>query len=72
MIEKESELYRQCGEYVLMPAVLDQCTGEIKPLTKYGIHKKQLVYRHISEISENDQDAILLQQNKPYRKHKNR
>lgn len=66
------EVYRQCGEYVLMPAVLDQCTGEIKPLTKYGIHKKQLVYRHISEISENDQDAILLQQNKPYRKHKNR
>lgn len=64
------EAYRQYGEYVLMPAVLNERTGQIKPLSKYGIHKKQIVYRHISEISENDQDAILLQQNKPYKKHK--
>lgn len=60
------EAYHQYGEYMLMPAVLNEKTGEIKPLPQYGIHKKQLVYRHISDITENDQDAILLQKNKPF------
>ena len=55
---------------MLMPAVLNEITGEIKPLPQYGIHKKQLVYRHISEITENDQDAILLQKNKPFATYK--
>ena len=60
------DAYHQYGEYMLMPAVLNEKTGEIKPLPQYGIHKKQLVYRHISDITENDQDAILLQKNKPF------
>ena len=64
------EAYHQYGEYMLMPAVLNEITGEIKPLPQYGIHKKQLVYRHISEITENDQDAILLQKNKPFATYK--
>ena len=62
------EAYHQYGEYMLMPAVLNEKTGEIKPLPQYGIHKKQLVYRHISDITENDQDAILLQ--KPFSPYK--
>lgn len=61
--------YHECGEYVLMPAVLDEKTGKIEPLWQYGIHKKQLVYRNISDITENDQDAFLLQKNKPYQKY---
>lgn len=61
------KVYHEYGEYILMPAVLDEHTGQINPLPKYGIHKKQLIYRHISDITENDQDAILLQRNKPYR-----
>lgn len=61
------EAYHKSGEYMLMPAVLNEGTGRIKPLIEYGIHKKQLVYRHISDITENDQDAILLQKNKPYK-----
>lgn len=64
------EAYYQYGEYMLMPAVLNEKTGEIKPLPHYGIHKKQLVYRHISDITENDQDAILLQKNKPFSPYK--
>lgn len=60
------DAYHQYGEYMLMPAVLNEKTREIKPLPQYGIHKKQLVYRHISDITENDQDAILLQKNKPF------
>ena len=64
------EAYSDFGEYMLMPAILNERTGQIKPLPKYGIHKKQLIYRHISEITENDQDAILLQKNKPYKPYK--
>ena len=64
------EAYHQYGEYMLMPAVLNEKTGEIKPLPQYGIHKKQVVYRHISDITENDQDAILLQKNKPFSPYK--
>ena len=66
------EAYHEYGEYLLMPAVLDECTGNIKPLPHYGIHKKQLIYRHISDITENDQDAILLQKNKPYKHYKSK
>ncbi len=54
------EAYHEKGEYILMPAVVNEHTGQIKPLSQYGIHKKQLIYRHISEITENDQDAILI------------
>lgn len=61
------EAYHEYGEYMLMPAVLNEKTGQIKPLPQYGIHKKQLLYRHISDITENDQDAILLQKNKPFK-----
>lgn len=61
------EVYRKYGEYILMPAVFDEQTGQIKPLIKYGIRKKQLLYRNISDITENDQDSILLQKNKPFK-----
>ncbi len=64
------EAYHKYGEYILMPAVINELTGQIKPLPKYGILKKQLIYRHISEITENDQDAILLQKNKPFKAYK--
>ncbi len=64
------DAYNNYGEYMLMPAVINEKTGQIKPLPLYGIHKKQLIYRHISDITENDQDAILLQKNKPFSKYK--
>lgn len=64
------EAYKAAGEYVLMPAVIDERSGQIKPLTKYGIHKTKLVYRHISDITENDEDAILLQKSKPFGQYK--
>ena len=66
------EAYHEYDEYTLMPAVVNERTGQIKPLPKYGIHKKQLIYRHISDITENDQDAILLRKNKPYKPYKSR
>ena len=62
--------YFKYGEYMLMPAVLNEQTGQIRLLPKYGIHKKKLIYRHISDITENDQDAILLQKDKPYKPYK--
>ena len=66
------EAYHEYGEYMLMPAVLNERTGQIKPLPKYGIHKKRLIYRHISDITENDQDAILLQKDKPYKRYESK
>lgn len=66
------EVYKKYGEYILMPAVYNEQTGQITPLTKYGIHKKQLLYRNIADITENDQDAILLQKNKPFKPYKKR
>lgn len=66
------EAYHEYGEYILMPAVINERTGQIKPLIKCGIHKRQLIYRHISDTTENDQDSILLQKNKPYRPYKSR
>lgn len=64
------EAYYKYGEYMLMPAILDEKSGGITPLPQYGIHKKQLIYRHISDITENDQDAILLKKNKLFEAYK--
>ena len=64
------ESYNKYGEYILMPAVVNEKTGQIKPLPQYGIHKKQINYRHISDISKNDPDAILLDPNKPFTPYK--
>ena len=66
------EIYYKYGEYILMPAVINESTGQIKPLPKYGIRKKQLIYRYISDITENDPDAILLKKNKPFKLYKSK
>lgn len=50
-----------------MPAVINEQTGAIKPLQSYKIRKKVLIYRNIKDITENDEDAVLLQKDKPYR-----
>lgn len=64
--------YETSGEYILMPAVVNEGTGQIKPLPEYGIHKRKLIYRNISDITENDEDAMLLQKNKPFRAYRGR
>ena len=53
-----------------MPAVVNEKNDTIKPLQQYAIRKTELHFRNISDIDENDQDAILLDGNKPYKKYK--
>ena len=66
------QVYKTTGEYLLMPAIVDDRTGRIKPLPEFGIHKKMLIYRNIADITENDQDAILLDKNKPFKPYKSK
>ena len=47
-----------------MPAIINEQTDEIRPLPQFGIHKKRLIYRDISDISENDRDAIVFLKDK--------
>lgn len=60
--------YRKAGEYILMPAIIDERTNQIKPLPQYSIHKRKLIYRDIKDINEHDEDAIVLAKNKPWTK----
>lgn len=62
--------YKDAQEYNLMPAVLDEHSGHIKPLPDYSIHKRKLIYRNIRDITENDEDAILLHKDKPFKPYK--
>ena len=39
------EAYHKYGEYILMPAVLNERTGQIKPLSEYGIHNRKRFMR---------------------------
>lgn len=56
--------YENIQEYNLMPAVVvDEQSGQVKPLFDYSIHKRKLIYRNIKDITEQDEDAILLQHN---------
>ena len=62
--------YQKMNFFDLMPAVVNEKNGTIKPLQRYAIRKTKLYFRNISDIDENDQDAILLDGNKPYKKYK--
>ena len=53
-------LYKDKKDYYLMPAVVNETNGQIRPLTDYAIQKHKIVYRNLKDISENDEDAILL------------
>ncbi|MBR3917951.1 MAG: TIR domain-containing protein [Clostridia bacterium] len=64
------EIYYKFNEYYLAPAILNEKTGQIEPLMDYAIHKKKLIYRDVKDITDNDQDAVVLYQNKPFRKNK--
>ena len=63
--------YLRFKSYELMPAIVDDATGKIKPLVDLSIKKTRLIYKNIKDIDENDQDAILLDKNKPFKKYKN-
>lgn len=60
------DAYEKTKEYYLMPAILNEHTGEIKPIPSCSIHKRKLIYRNLEEITDNDEDAILLHKDKPY------
>ena len=60
--------YQKAGEYILMPAIIDERSRQIKHLPQYSIHKRKLIYRDIKDINEHDEDAILLAKNKPWTK----
>lgn len=61
--------YKQHKEYILMPAVLDETHNRIKPLMELGIKKREIVFRHVSEIKDNDEDAAVISKNKPWEKY---
>ena len=56
-------MYNQFHEYYIMPAVLDEKNNP-KPLTSLKIKKRKIVYRNLKDITDNDEDAILLKKNK--------
>lgn len=56
--------------YYLMPAIIEEATGRIKPLEDLAILKSKIEYRDIKDITENDIDSILLQKNKPFKPYK--
>lgn len=67
MFNMFKERYKKHKKYYLIPAVLDEVRGSIKPLQEYKILKHNLSFRHVSEIGENDIDAAVLKKNKPWK-----
>lgn len=70
MYNKFKHHYKTHRKYILMPCVLNEATQKIKPLFEYGIEKRELIIRHVSEIGEHDQDAIVVQKDKPWKEYK--
>ena len=50
--------FEERGAYFLMPAVLRG--GELSLFEELGIEKRTVIFRNFGEVSENDEDAILL------------
>lgn len=64
------EHYLKHNNYTLMPCVIDERLKRIKPLYDYAIKKKELIFRHVSEIGKDDQDFAVVSKNKPRYKYK--
>ena len=58
--------YHRHRKYYLMPAVLDEVRGNIKPLYDLQILKYELIFRNVTEIGEHDIDSAVTRQNKPW------
>ena len=56
--------YYTHNSYLLMPCILDEVTGKIKPLAELSIQKTEIVFKNISDIGENDPDQVVLPQYK--------
>jgi len=53
-------LYREHKAYLLVPAILSGDAQQVKPIHQLGIKKGKLHLRHVSEIHEDDLDAVVL------------
>jgi hypothetical protein len=62
--------YLKHKKYTLMPCVIDERMKRIKPLFDYTIKKKELIFKNVSEIDQNDQDFVVISKNKPRFKYK--
>jgi len=61
--------YQSHKKYYLMPAVLDEVKGTIKPLYNYKILKQELNFRQVRDIGKHDIDVAVIQQNKPWKEY---
>lgn len=51
--------YEYFGSYFIAPAEYDETTGKIVPYLEYRILKKEILFRNVEEITENDLDYIV-------------
>lgn len=58
--------YSYFKEYYLLPAVIDEKDNTIHMLEEYRILKKDIHYRNVADITENDEDAAVITPNKPW------
>ncbi len=52
--------YESFGSYFIAPAEYDEVTGKIVPYLEYRILKKEILFRNVEEITENDIDFVVL------------
>lgn len=61
--------YKIHNHYILMPCIVDESSLRIKPLFDFGILKRELIFRNVSDIDEYDQDSVVIKKNKPWKKY---
>jgi hypothetical protein len=53
-------MYSEHKTYILAPGVVSEDGRSFKPILELGIFKGKVHFRHVSEISENDIDSVVL------------
>lgn len=64
------EQYFTHRKYILMPCIINELSKEIKPIFSLGIQKRELVFRNVKDISDDDPDIVVIKQDKPWREYK--
>lgn len=59
-LEMFKHFYRRFKSYKLVPGLLSTDNQKVKPFFDLAIHKRNVFFRHVEEIGENDPDTVVL------------
>lgn len=59
-LQRFKDAYKESNVYLLAPGVIDESSGQLKPIFELGIIKRKIYFRNASEVGKNDPDCVVV------------